>query len=500
MSTGGFLGMRFDSATQMQMDPKVEVEFLRARLKEMEAVFQMAQQKPQRRAIVLEVRQDKTTIAIGPHVEEVATPTRIPDLGCGDIVHILPDSEGILDRIEDSPLTGPIMRVVRRIDDRYIEAEGRSGVRVISLAGKHDPQEGDRVILDGAAQICVRIVDRAHAVKVDARAIETGVTWDDIGGQDEAKKALREAIEGVVLDADRYKRYRKRMPKGALLVGPPGCGKSLFAKAAATAIAELHGKASAATGFQHVKGPEILQKFVGESEQAVRDLFETAREHKKRHGYPSIICLDEADALLAARGRARMEGMEKTIVPAFLTEMDGIEDSGAFVLLLTNRPDILDSAVVREKRCDLKIHVGRPDKKQAAEILRLHLKDVPISIDLDDEDDRLAVGAGVASDELFSPRHGIYVVRTRSARADKRLNLSHFVSGAMCEGLVEKAKEQAIRRERETGKESGITSDDLAKAADLLCNEHRITDHPMELDEIAREFKEDLKSIDRVKP
>jgi ATP-dependent 26S proteasome regulatory subunit len=274
------------------------------------------------------------------------------------------------------------------------------------------------------------------------------------------------------------------------------CGKTMLAKAAATAIADLHGRGSAATGFCYIRGPELLNKFVGDSEQGLRRTFEGARAHYREHGYPAILCFDEADAILGRRGAGRQEGMERTMVPMFLAEMDGIEETGAFVMVLTNRPDTLDPAVVREGRLDLKILMKRPGEPECAAILARQLTGVPL--DIEDVTSRRDAMGEIGAREIFAPRHAVYCIRTKSGKGDRRVNLSHWASGAMCGGLVSRATTLAIRRERETGEESGITPGDLAKAADQLCGEHRILDHAPDLEEIARELRGDLKSIDKV--
>src|SRR3990167_2927964 len=222
-----------------------------------------------------------------------------------------------------------------------IEAGPTGGAGVIVFKGRvaDEVKLGDIVQLDRSGTVGLKIIPKDRTDY--SVSVETGICFADIGGQDEAVATLLEAIEGPLKHADLYKAYGKKSLKGVLLAGPPGCGKTLLAKATVSDIAKSHSKADAATGFIYVKGPEILSMWVGNSESAVRSLFKRAKEHKLEHGYPAVIFVDEAESILAKRGNGIHSGsvLSGTIVPTFLAEMDGLEDSGAFVLLATNRPD-----------------------------------------------------------------------------------------------------------------------------------------------------------------
>ena len=154
----------------------------------------------------------------------------------------------------------------------------------------------------------------------------------DIAGLADAKEQLVEAIELPYTKPEVFAHYNKRPPKGALLYGPPGCGKTLLRiKAAASSIAKIHKKKQMASGFIYVKGPELLSKWVGQAEESVRELFLRARDHHKKHGYPALLFIDEADAIMPERGSGKSSDVENTIVPMFLSEMDGLETSHALV-------------------------------------------------------------------------------------------------------------------------------------------------------------------------
>ena len=312
---------------------------------------------------------------------------------------------------------------------------------VIYYLSKSEPKAGDRIILDYHGLIVQRNLgshDTSHALTEDTR-----VTWDDIGGQEEAKRALQEAIVEPVTKKKIYERFGMRSSKGVLLHGASGTGKTLLARACATALADLYGKTSLSSGFIYVKGPELLNKWLGETEANIRRIFASAREHKEKHGYPAIVFVDEADALLGRRGSMGpgYEGMERTLVPQFLAEMDGMTSSGAFVLLATNRPDILDPAVVRDGRIDRKVHVSRPTEKDAASIFDRLLKDRhPVTG---------MTGADCAR-SLFSPFRILWNVKLKTDSGEERTSsftLGHLASGAMVAGVVDRATQRAIRAE-----------------------------------------------------
>lgn len=263
-----------------------------------------------------------------------------------------------------------------------------------------------------------------------------------IGGQEEAKRVLREAVELPRLHPDLFKRFGKKGTKGILLMGPPGCGKTLLARAVATAVGADDG------GFLTIKGPEVLDPYVGVTEQTIRNVFQLAREYKAARKRDAVIFVDEAESLLAKRGGFG-NYMGQTVVPTFLTEMDGLEESGAIVILASNRSDTLDPAVIRDGRVDHKIEVARPTQEDAANIFQIYLKGLPVQSAMNTRD-----LAEYAADVL-------YCVHNK--------HLPH--SGAMIEGIVNKATSFALHRAIDKGtpaNKSFLIQDDLLRAIEQV--------------------------------
>jgi proteasome-associated ATPase len=396
--------------------------------------------------------------------------------------------------LQDQFQIGMVHSVVRLLDERHVEvtAPGQSPKIVLTAPCAGELKKGDRALLDPCGAIIVRNLGPEEPD--EGPGVETGVDWDDIGGLEEAKRELREAIAGPVEDKALYARYGRKPKRGVLLSGAPGCGKTYMAKAAATELARLHGKKFEASGYVYQRGPQALNMFVGKSEENVRKLFEDARRHKAKHGYPAIICLDEADGLLARRGAARMEGMERTVVPTFLAEMDGLDDAAAFVMVLTNRPDMLDPGITRDGRLDIKIHVRRPTKAEAIDITAKHLRGKPLAKDL-----AIPKAAELAAEELFSQKHVLYMLRTRKGLGE-RFTLGDLVSGAMMAGLVDRAVGLAMRREKDTGEEGGIQVDDILGAVRRIHEEQQSLEHPNDLAPLIEKLGDEFKTVDKVRP
>jgi proteasome-associated ATPase len=298
------------------------------------------------------------------------------------------------------------------------------------------------------------------------------IGYDDVGGLGAQIHAIEDAVELPYLYADYYKEHKLRHTKGVLLYGPPGCGKTMIAKAVANSLAQ---KVSKKRGekingyFLNVKGPELLDKYVGETERKIRDVFQKAKE-KAADDVPVVIFFDEMDALFRTRGSGVSSDVEHTIVPQFLTEVDGVEGLRNVVVIgASNRPDLIDPAILRPGRLDVKIKIDRPDRPAAGDIFGKYLtRDLPIAADeiRDHGDVQTAIDAMIASalEAMYSRDDETQFLEVTYANGDTEvLFFKDFVSGAMIESVVRRAKKLALKRYI-GGRGKGLTTGDLLAA------------------------------------
>ena len=433
------------------------------------------------------------TIVDGGRVVEVAIPKGL-ELCVGDDVLVVGKTMTIVE-IAPPKIGGKISYVRRVIDAQYSEVDCDSAVVVVSNGKFDNIEKGDRVVLNSSGHVIVYNMGKEDsAFNVES---EINVTWDQIGGLVEAKRQMIEAVELPHRHPEIFKFYHKKPTKGILLYGPPGCGKTLLGKAIANSLASIYaGKEGAkqSTGFIYVKGPEILDKFVGVSEATIRQIFQRAKKHKETFGYPAVVFIDEADAIFRKRGSGVSSDVESTIVPTVLTEMDGMEDSGALVILATNRPDILDPALVRAGRIDRKIKIERPTPESTVEIFMLNLKHVPLSNGFTVED-----LAKLGSEQLFSDERVLYEIKTKT-RGKFVFTLGDVVNGGMIANIVDQATSIALRRDLEVGGEpQGLKKEDLIAAVDSEESQNRDLNHTDELNEFTHDFKDDLVEVTRLR-
>lgn len=302
--------------------------------------------------------------------------------------------------------------------------------------------------------------------------------WAGIGGQEEAKRELIRAIQWPVLYPELFQLFKRRRSRGVLLYGPPGCGKTLLGKAVVQLIAALYHRKPDDGGFKYVKGHQLLDQFVGNSEKAVKGLFDDARKWKEQKGYPAVLFFDEADALFKRRPSTGLEN-SFTLVPALLAEMDGMDESGAFVILATNRPDSLDLAITRPGRIDRRIRVTRPDQAPSATIFRIHLDGV--FLDGATTIDELSEAA---AESLFDPARKLYDVTFEDGSEEPFL-LKDLASGALIQNIVDRATANKMEFCIENGVREGLHREDLARATDEVYAEHLEMRHREELDDFA---------------
>ncbi len=309
---------------------------------------------------------------------------------------------------------------------------------------------GQTLLADSRAGVALEVVQRTDVTELTLEEVPD-VTYADIGGLTSQIEQIRDAVELPFRNRELYEQYRLRAPKGVLLYGPPGCGKTMIAKAVANA---------AGSHFLNIKGPELLDKYVGETERQIRLIFRRAREHAS-DGRPVVVFFDEMDSLFRTRGSGVSSDVESTIVPQLLSEIDGVESlANVIVIGATNREDLIDPAILRPGRLDVKIKLDRPDADGARDVLARYLTpDLPLNhpggapelIDL------IVERLYTRSDQTR------FIEVTYASGAREELHVADFVSGAMLANIVDRAKKAAIK-DVIGGRPHGITADHVAGA------------------------------------
>jgi proteasome-associated ATPase len=430
--------------------------------------------RPEREAV--EGREIEATTAAGVDVLHAGRKLRVSVSPLIDVeqlesgVQVLLNENSTVVAILDPETTGELARVKEVLPgDRLVIIHRGEDERLVRLSGvakagaQRPVRVGDAVVVDLRTGTATEVV--ALSEVEDVVLEETpDVSYADIGGLAEQIEQIRDAVELPFLHADLYREHGLTAPKGILLYGPPGCGKTMIAKAVAASLAEsTHPQADPTAAasqprpqayFLNIKGPELLNKYVGETERHIRVIFSRARERASA-GHPVVVFFDEMEALFRTRGTGVSSDVETTIVPQLLAEIDGVEAlDNVIVIGASNREDMIDPAILRPGRLDVKIRVRRPSAEGAREILRIHLGDeLPLREDLV----RSSGGRGQAVSALIEAVvEKLYAAET-TARSPLRLRLVHadgsvtgfsaadFMSGAVLSNIVDRAKKTAIK-------------------------------------------------------
>ncbi|HYU93936.1 MAG TPA: proteasome ATPase [Actinomycetota bacterium] len=374
-------------------------------------------------------------------------------------------------------VAGEVMKVKDKLGDDRVIVIGHGDEELVATLGhalRDEPiRAGDPLLIDRRSNVALERLPKEEVEELVLEEIPD-VSYEDIGGLETQIEAIRDAVELPFLYSELFKEHQLEPPKGVLLYGPPGCGKTLIAKAVAKSLAdkvrERTGRPDVHSYFLNIKGPELLNKYVGETERQIRQIFQRAKE-RSEEGLPVIVFFDEMDSIFRTRGSGISSDVESTIVPQLLSELDGVETlKNVIVIGASNREDLIDPAILRPGRLDVKIKIERPSAAQASDIMSKYLTGaVPIH---PEEVGRAGGNAAAAVrrmvqvtvDRMYASSDDNRFLEVTYASGDKEvLYFKDFNSGAMIENIVRRSKKEAIKRFLSTG-EKGIRTEDLLNA------------------------------------
>ena len=412
----------------------------------------------------------KMRVAVHPEIEP-------SDLRRGQEVVLNESFNVILAREgEDS---GEVVTLKEILEDRrraivYARADEERVVELADNLVDVHLRAGDTVLMETRSQLLVEKLPRPEVEELVLEEVPD-ITYADVGGLDSQIEAITDAVELPYLHRALFNDYRLPAAKGILLYGPPGCGKTLIAKAVANSlakkVAEVTGNANVSSYFLNIKGPELLNKYVGETERQIRLVFQRARE-KAEEGVPVIVFFDEMDSLFRTRGTGISSDIESTIVPQLLAEIDGVETlRDVIVIGASNREDLIDPAILRPGRLDVKIKIERPNEQAAEQIFARYLTgDLPLEATevehLGGGDPNKAVQAMIEKtvEEMYRADDESKFLEVTYQNGDKELlYYRDFASGAMIENIVRRGKKLAIKREI-AGEGKGVRTSDLIES------------------------------------
>jgi proteasome-associated ATPase len=382
--------------------------------------------------------------------------------------------------------SGEVVTLKELLDDARAIVVGRADEeRVVELADSLAGvkiRSGDSVLMDSRTGLLLEKLPRPEVEELVLEEVPD-ISYADVGGLDNQIEAITDAVELPFLHRELFIEHKLPAPKGILLYGPPGCGKTLIAKAVANSLAgkvsQVSGDKAARSYFLNIKGPELLNKYVGETERQIRLVFQRARE-KSEEGVPVIVFFDEMDSLFRTRGTGISSDMESTIVPQLLAEIDGVETlRNVIVIGASNREDLIDPAILRPGRLDVKIKIERPDREAAAQIFARYLTpDLPL-----DEGEVANLGGGDRAkavqsmiehtvNEMYRADEENQFLEVTYQNGDKEvMYYKDFSSGAMIENIVRRAKKLAIKRVI-AGQGRGIRVQDMLDSIKQEYKEH----------------------------
>ncbi|HLF42650.1 MAG TPA: proteasome ATPase [Acidimicrobiia bacterium] len=491
---------RLDRATSQNDKLAAVLEEAREQLGVLREEVEKLTAPPNNFGTVLQVNDDGTTdILTGSRKLRVSAQpnVEVKKLQVGQEV-LLNEAFNIIDIRHFEP-AGEVLRVREPMaDGRVVVLAHADEEKVLNRAETMSDAKlraGDYVRIDTKSGLILEKMERPEVEELVLEEVPD-ITYEDVGGLADQIEQIRDTVELPYMYRDLFREYQLDPPKGILLYGPPGCGKTLIAKAVANSLAkkvsERTGNPDVRSYFLNIKGPELLNKWVGETERQIRLIFQRAKE-RSDEGVPVIVFFDEMDSLFRTRGTGISSDVESTIVPQLLSELDGVEAlKNVVVIGASNREDLIDPAILRPGRLDVKIKIHRPDTVAAREIFRIYLSD---QMPLDEEalakanGDRAALIDEMITatvDAMYSESDENRFLEVTYASGDREiLFFKDFASGAMIENIVRRAKKDAIKRQI-AGSPPGVREGDLITAIKQEFKEHEDLPNTTNPDDWAR--------------
>jgi proteasome-associated ATPase len=383
---------------------------------------------------------------------------------------LLNEAFNVID-VRDFEPAGDVLRIRETLEDGRVvviaHADEEKVLRRSEAMVDVFVRVGDYVRIDTKTGLVLEKMERPEVEELVLEEVPD-ITYHDVGGLEDQIEQIRDTVELPYLHRDLFKEYELEPPKGILLYGPPGCGKTLIAKAVANSLAkkvsERTGRPDVRSYFLNIKGPELLNKWVGETERQIRLIFQRAKE-KSDEGVPVIVFFDEMDSLFRTRGTGISSDVESTIVPQLLSELDGVESlKNVVVIGASNREDLIDPAILRPGRLDVKVKINRPDPTAAREIFRIYISDeTPLNSEGEPAEIIEQMIEATVEDMYSEAKENEFLEVTYAGGDQETLYFKDFASGAMIENVVRRAKKDAIKR-LIAGGDGGLVLEDLTAA------------------------------------